>query len=103
MVKTDSLGLVATGLSNPEPDFSAHCYPQPFREQTTITLSNEMNAGSANKWELTVYNVQGILLREESISGFPYVFKRNNLSSGIYLYTITQIGKIPVTGKMVVE
>jgi hypothetical protein len=103
VVKTDSIGQVTTGLNNYEPNFSAFCYPQPFREQTTITLSNEQSIGAPNKWILSVYNIQGILLREEPVSGFPYIFKRNNLTSGIYLYTITQAGKIPITGKMVVE
>ncbi len=103
VVKTDSIGQVTTGLNNYEPSFSAFCYPQPFREQTTITLSNEQSIGAPNKWILSVYNIQGILLREEPVSGFPYIFKRNNLTSGIYLYTITQAGKIPITGKMVVE
>ena len=103
VVKTDSIGLVTTGLNNYEPNFSAFCYPQPFREQTTITLSNHQNTGAPNNWVLSVYNMQGILLREEPVSGFPYIFKRNNLTSGIYLYTITQAGKIPITGKMVVE
>ena len=103
VVKTDSIGLVTTGLNNYEPNFSAFCYPQPFREQTTITLSNEQSIGAPNKWILSVYNIQGILLREEPVSGFPYIFKRNNLTSGIYLYTITQAGKIPITGKMAVE
>jgi hypothetical protein len=103
VVKTDSIGQVTTGLNNYEPNFSAYCYPQPFREQTTITLSNEQSIGAPNKWILSVYNIQGILLREEPVSGFPYIFKRNNLTSGIYLYTITQAGKIPITGKMVVE
>ncbi len=103
VVKTDSIGQVTTGLNNYEPSFSAYCYPQPFREQTTITLSNEQSIGAPNKWILSVYNMQGILLREEPVSGFPYIFKRNNLTSGIYLYTITQSGKIPITGKMVVE
>lgn len=103
VVKTDSIGQVTTGLNNYEPNFSAFCYPQPFREQTTITLSNHQNTGAPNNWVLSVYNIQGILLREEPVSGFPYIFKRNNLTSGIYLYTITQAGKIPITGKMVVE
>jgi hypothetical protein len=103
VVKTDSIGQVTTGLNNYEPSFSAFCYPQPFREQTTIALSNEQSIGAPNKWILSVYNIQGILLREEPVSGFPYIFKRNNLTSGIYLYTITQAGKIPITGKMVVE
>jgi hypothetical protein len=103
VVKTDSIGQVTTGLNNYEPNFSAFCYPQPFREQTTITLSNHQNTGAPNNWVLSVYNMQGILLREEPVSGFPYIFKRNNLISGIYLYTITQSGKIPITGKMVVE
>lgn len=103
VVKTDSLGQVTTGLSEINPSAQTQCYPQPFTEETIITFTAADGLPISGNHTLEIFTSLGQKVREETISAFPYHFHRNRLPSGLYVYTITHPGEIPVTGKMVVE
>ena len=103
IVKTDSLGQVTTGLSEINSSTQTRCYPQPFTEETIITFAAADGRPITGNRILEVFTGLGQKVREETISAFPYHFHRNRLPSGLYVYTITHPGEIPVTGKMVVE
>ena len=103
VVKTDSLGQVTTGLSEINPSAQTQCYPQPFTEETIITFTAADGLPISGNHTLEVFTTQGQKVREETIYNFPFHFHRNRLPSGLYVYTITHPGEIPVTGKMVVE
>ena len=77
-------------------------YPNPFNPSTTIKF-NLANSGNV---VLRVYNIMGQLVKtvvnnEYRTAGeFSYSVRMDNLSSGVYFYTLTQ-GNLSVTKKMV--
>lgn len=103
VVKTDSLGQVTTGLAEIGSSAQTHCYPQPFTEETIITFIAPDGRPISGPRTLEVFTTQGQKVRKETISTFPYHFHRNNLPSGIYVYTLAHPDEIPVSGKMVVR
>jgi choice-of-anchor B domain-containing protein len=77
---------------------NAVVYPNPFSAGATCTLlQNNPNAA-----ELNVYDVYG---KKVKCTGFIQSVKiaRENLSEGMYFYTITEKGRILATGKFVIE
>jgi hypothetical protein len=77
--------------------------PNPFSNNTTIAF--EM-AAAGQQVEFTVYNLLGNLIHSQSVSAMKGLntieFFANGLSSGIYLYTISN-AETTVTRKMVIE
>lgn len=77
--------------------------PNPFAEQTTITYNVPVNVGKA---QLLFYNTEGKLIQTVDITtrgkGKINVFA-NDLSSGLYHYTLVVDGKVADSKKMVRE
>jgi hypothetical protein len=77
-------------------------YPNPFNPSTTI----KFNIAQAGNVSLKIYNVMGQLVRTvidnsfKASGAFEYSVKMDNLTSGIYFYTLTQ-GNQSLTKKMV--
>jgi len=76
--------------------------PNPFAEQTTITFT--LTEG-VQKAQMLFYNLEGKLIKAEDISnksgkGQVNVFA-NDLTNGIYSYTLVVDGKIIDTKRMV--
>lgn len=66
-------------VSNPPVQSTFIISPNPFNLFTTLfsDYKNELV-------ELSVYDVLGNLIRQESVFSFPYLFKKENLENGIY-------------------
>jgi hypothetical protein len=75
--------------------------PNPFAEQTTISYSIPANATSA---QILFYDTNGLMIKNVAITttglGQINVYA-NDLSNGIYSYTLIVDGKIIATKKMV--
>jgi len=77
-------------------------FPNPFTSSTTISFVSEV----AGAGRLQVYNVQGRLLRDESINvrkgrNEVYFERKGELTSGIYFYRVSWLGVFR-TNKMIV-
>jgi Secretion system C-terminal sorting domain len=79
-----------------------NAYPNPFNPSTKI----KFNIGQAGNVSLKIYNVMGQLVKTvidnayKNSGQFEYSVKMDNLTSGIYFYTLTQ-GNQTLTKKMV--
>ena len=103
VVKTDSLGLVSTGLFEVRHQLlKSYCYPNPMQQTTQITFS-EMNLPVLKNNILRLYDSRGVLLKEEQVLSWPYTLHRNNIPKGFYFYTISSQNEVISTGKLVME
>ncbi|MBK7965724.1 MAG: hypothetical protein IPK10_10875 [Bacteroidetes bacterium] len=68
VVKTDSLGLVTTGLFEVENQLlRSYCYPNPMLQTTQITFS-DINLPELKNNNIRLYDSRGVLMREEDIT-----------------------------------
>ncbi len=103
VVKTDSMGLVTTGLFEVENQLlKSYCYPNPMQQTTHITFS-DINLRVLKNNTLRLYDSRGILLKEEQIISWPYTLHRNNITAGFYFYTISNQNEVISTGKLAME
>lgn len=74
--------------------------PNPFSDRTRITYFSPYG----DKVELSIYNMLGILIHEESVTNSPgehsFKFDGRDLEPGAYLYKVTN-GKRSVTGRLI--
>ncbi len=73
-------------------------FPNPFRNQITITSPTGFTAATIN-----IYDVSGRLIRTENVFGKSHVLDRGNLAAGIYAYTIRESGSTITSGKIIAE
>jgi hypothetical protein len=103
VVKTDSLGLVTTGLFEVEDHLlRSYCYPNPMQLMAHITFS-DINLPELKNNSICLYDSRGVLMQEEEVTSWPYIIHRNNAPPGFYFYTISNEKKIISTGKLVME
>ena len=75
-------------------------YPNPFTETTTLTFNNP-SAASAS---LSIYNMQGQLMRSiEDITGNQVTVERDGLAAGMYFYRLQSDKGVIGQGKMTVK
>ncbi len=72
--------------------------PNPFSQFTTIKVD-----GNENGFELKVYDVVGKLVRSEQTQNNLFRIERGNLAQGMYMYEVTQKGKVIGKGKMIAQ
>lgn len=77
--------------------------PNPFSTSTTITI----NTRQSGEFDFKVYNLLGKEVYREKLSlsagNNTYIFKGNQLHSGLYFYTIGQQGNNIATKRMVIH
>lgn len=74
-------------------------YPNPFISNFMIVSSIELKDAQLNVFDVTGKNVLSIL----EINGFSLIIPRNNLSSGMYFYRLTQNNRVVGNGKLIAE
>ena len=74
-------------------------YPNPFIEKSMIKLEGL----SINEWTLQIYNTEGRLIRRDEHYGNEAWITRDNLSIGIYFFTIEDKNGLIGSGKLVVQ
>lgn len=71
-------------------------YPNPASSGTTFSLSTELKKGVLN-----IFDVTGKKISSKDFSGLEVSFNRNQLSNGMYFYTIDAENKIIAKGKLI--
>ncbi|HBS12149.1 MAG TPA: hypothetical protein DEO36_06325, partial [Flavobacteriaceae bacterium] len=75
-------------------------YPNPFKEQATIKISNNKNV----IYTLKLYNDLGQKVKTISnISGTQIRINRGNLKSGVYFFQILYGGKTYTEGRLMIN
>ena len=79
---------------------SIKAYPNPFTESTTLDLG-EKNLSNVR---FTLYDMTGKIVKQQTYENTnQIILQKDNLTEGIYLYTIYHEGKAVATGKLVVK
>jgi parallel beta-helix repeat protein len=74
-------------------------FPNPFESATTISLSKALNDAT-----LKVYDLRGAAISTlKNLDGQQITLERGNLTSGIYVYEVTQAGQVMCHGKLAVR
>jgi hypothetical protein len=95
-------GIKDASLPVPNQFALYNAYPNPFNPSTTI----KFNIGQSGNVSLKIYNVMGQLVKTvidnayKAGGQFEYTVKMDNLTSGVYFYTLTQ-GNLSLTKKMI--
>ncbi|MCC7504997.1 MAG: T9SS type A sorting domain-containing protein [Saprospiraceae bacterium] len=78
-----------------QPGFTAG--PNPFLETTTFRFEQALNA------RFSLFDQQGRLLRQETIRGDTFQFRRDGLPQGIYLFDIRDNDKRIASGQIIAQ
>ena len=93
-VSTDNGPAAATGVD-------LQVFPNPFADQARFVLEG-LDANVHPR--ISVYNTAGRLVRQETHNQATFVFRRGDLSTGLYFYRIEdQNGNVLAGGKMMVK
>lgn len=91
---------VATGVNieNVDKENEVIFTPNPFTTYTNITISN---ASNNNRYEFSMYNLEGKLIQSSILSNKSTLYNTNGIKAGIYFYKITNNGELKQTGKLI--
>ena len=79
--------------------FHLKVYPNPFQHTATFEFGRELQKGS-----IVVYDLIGNeVARVKDINNNRYEFQRGDMSSGTYMYVLTEGNKKLATGKLIIE
>jgi len=95
--------LCSTNVSDLSSQVTLNISPNPFHSSAILKIENF--SSSINNCELRIYNVMGILMREEKISNLnSYTLHRGSLSDGMYFFELRiNNSELLGTGKFIVE
>lgn len=91
--------LVADTAINAVPELpalQARLFPNPASDQLNIALNEKVRFG-----KLTIYDINGKMIRQENFEGTTVVTDVHDLANGIYTYQVTGREKLPVSGTFV--
>lgn len=74
--------------------------PNPFGDRTTLAIKGLKKDG---RLLLHVFDLQGMLVREQATSSAVFQLERGDWQAGVYLFNITQDGKPVGSGKLIVH
>ena len=86
-----------TGLQNSNVDIIVK--PNPFIDQAVISIQNHV----ANSYQLSIYDVQGRLVRQEVYHSPDIVFEKKALIDGIYFYNLKSDKGLEAAGHLIVK
>ena len=81
------------------PEVEVDVYPNPFTEEAVFELKGIQGQGLS----LNVYNAIGQFVRSESFENNRVLFQRDDLTTGVYFYNISNESQIIANGKIVVH
>lgn len=94
----NAVGVLETQVLN-----NVSVYPNPFSEYTVFDLKN-IKKGSGDQISIRIYNILGNEMADyQNISAEKFIMKKDDLSSGIYLYEIKMNEKIIGSGKLIIQ
>jgi type IX secretion system substrate protein len=74
--------------------------PNPFHNATTISINETI---SFSDLTFEIFNVEGKMMRQISISSQKTIIERNRLAAGVYFYQLTDDGNLKSVGKLIVQ
>ena len=78
---------------------SLKVYPNPFSQEAVIELKDS----DASEKTFELFDLQGRSIRREIFTNNQLIFKRNQLSPGLYFFKVTDRNGVLTQGKLVVE
>ncbi len=84
-------------------DIKTIIYPNPFTVSATIRVSDMVKGNTASLFELTILNLQGIVVDIRKVSGPEIYLDRNGLADGLYFYKIRNAEGGMAFGKFIIE
>ena len=88
-----------TGVNSLEQHFSLKLFPNPFNNQTTISIDKPLYNGG-----LTVCNAWGQVVKQvENINNQTIILEREKLSNGLYTIHLSEDGKTIATKKIIIS
>jgi hypothetical protein len=91
---------LATGITPVNtPQHNVQLMPNPFSTETLLNVDQDMKSAEFRMYNALGEEVQAI----HEISGTQIVIGRNNLSKGIYFYSLTEGQNLISRGKLVIE
>jgi len=92
---------VTTGISEQTQSASVTVYPNPFTDNTTFVISDDLQNGT---YTFEITDVLGKKVNEiKNISDKQFSISRNDLQNGIYFYKIYSTEKIIGAGKLIIK
>lgn len=91
--------LKVTSVKNPIFEkVEINVYPNPTDNDVTFDLQNIDN----QSFELYLFDISGKIIRKENYDTARFLFKRENLSGGMYFYQIKTKGQLICNGKLII-
>ncbi|MEM1320231.1 MAG: T9SS type A sorting domain-containing protein [Bacteroidota bacterium] len=79
---------------------SINVYPNPFNRDATFDIESSKNFRQIT---LSIYDLNGRLLRQEAHNSLRFTFQRENLASGLYIYQINSGVQLISSGKITIQ
>jgi hypothetical protein len=93
------IGSGIKDIKNPDL-FEVHLFPNPMEDRSIIQIVSKDYSGL----KLNLYNSNGQLISSNNInSDHQFIIKKNNLTSGIYFYTVIDKEGQTKTGKLIIK
>ena len=83
-----------------QPGAEVSISPNPFGDWTTLAIKGLKKDG---RLRLQVFDLQGVLVREQASGSAVFQLERGDWQAGVYLFSITQDGKSVGSGKLIVH
>jgi len=78
-----------------------HVSPNPFNNQTTFSISADVQL--SENTSIVLYDLRGNIIKKFTYITEPtFQFNRESVGNGMYIYQLTQDGKIVATGKLTI-
>lgn len=90
------LDVLLAGIDHPENQFEYQLYPNPMYESAFLKIPQTENT------IFNLYDLNGNKVRQLTITGTNTILKRENLSCGLYLYSLEKEGKMLAKGKLMI-
>jgi hypothetical protein len=93
------------------PNVKINVFPNPFSAEATIEITGFEKSGVlpitsgplSIKSDFSLFDALGKQLRSEKFEGNTYLFKRQDLTTGIYFFRIENNGQLVGTGKFLIK
>ncbi|HKR03287.1 MAG TPA: T9SS type A sorting domain-containing protein, partial [Bacteroidia bacterium] len=89
---------IQSEIQNPQSAISIS--PNPFHSITTLTVNNNLFNDNLT---LSIFNVEGKILRQQNLTSHQTIIERNGMANGLYFYKLAENGIVKSVGKLLVE
>jgi Secretion system C-terminal sorting domain len=91
-------------INSASPNVKINVFPNPFSAEATIEITGFEKRGplSINS-NFSLFDALGRQLHSEKFEGNTYLFKRQDLTTGIYFFRIENNGQLIGTGKFLIR